>query len=42
MQKKDKNLKITSKTHDILIKYCKDNKLKIFDFVETVIKENCK
>jgi hypothetical protein len=40
--KKDKNLKITSKTHDILLKYCKDNKLKIFDFVETIINENCK
>jgi len=40
--KKDKNLKITSKTHEILKKYCKDNDLKIFDFVELIIKENCK
>jgi hypothetical protein len=40
--KKDKNLKITNKTHDILIKYCKENNLKIFDFVENIIKENCK
>ena len=40
--KKDKNLKITSKTHELLKKYCEDNSLKIFDFVETIIKENCK
>lgn len=37
--KRDKNLKITTKTHEILKKYCNDNKLKIFDFVETLIKE---
>lgn len=39
--KKDKNLKITSTTHELLKKYCDDNSLKIFDFVETIIKENC-
>lgn len=39
--KKNKNLKITSQTHNVLTKYCKDNKLKIFNFVETLIKENC-
>jgi hypothetical protein len=40
--KKDKNLKITSKTHEILKKYCEDNNFKIFDFVESIIKENIK
>ena len=36
---RDKNLKITSKTHNILKTYCKENELKIFEFVETLIKE---
>ena len=37
--RRDKNLKITSKTHDILKTYCKENELKIFEFVETLIKD---
>ena len=37
--KRDKNLKITSETHNTLITYCKKNELKIFEFVETLIKE---
>ena len=37
--KRDKNLKITSETHNTLITYCKKNKLKMFEFVETLIKE---
>jgi hypothetical protein len=39
--KRDKNLKITSKTHEILKKYCEENGLKIFSFVEKLIKEKC-
>ncbi len=40
--KKDKNIKITSVTHELLKKYCEENGLKIFDFVETIITENIK
>ena len=42
--KKDKNLKITSYTHQILKNYCEQNGLKIFDFVETIINKivNCR
>jgi hypothetical protein len=39
--KRDKNLKITSNTHQILKKYCEENGLKIFSFVEKLIKDNC-
>lgn len=39
--KRDKNIKITEKTHDLLKKYCQDNGLKMFQFVEKLIKENC-
>lgn len=39
--KRDKNLKITTKTHEILKKYCEDNGLKMFAFVEKLIKEEC-
>lgn len=39
--KRDKNLKITSKTHQILKKYCEDNGLKIFAYVEKLIRESC-
>lgn len=37
---KNKNLKITTKTHEILKKYCDENSLKIFDFVEELIIKN--
>ena len=37
-----KNLKISEVTHSILKKYCKDNGLKMFAFVELLIKEKCK
>ena len=37
---KTKNLKITTKTHEILKKYCDENVLKIFDFVEELIIKN--
>jgi hypothetical protein len=39
--KRDKNLKITTKTHQLLKKYCEDNGLKMFAYVETLIKRNC-
>jgi hypothetical protein len=38
---RDKNIKITSRTHKILKKYCKENGLMMFAFVEKLIKENC-
>lgn len=40
--KRDKNLKITTKTHEVLKKYCQDNGLKMFQFVEILINEKCK
>jgi hypothetical protein len=39
--KRDKNIKITPKTHEILKKYCEENGLKMFAFVERLIRENC-
>jgi hypothetical protein len=39
--KRDKNLKITPNTHEILKKYCEENGLKMFAFVEKLIKEKC-
>ena len=39
---KIKNLKISEGTHSILKKYCKSNGLKMFAFVELLIKEKCK
>jgi hypothetical protein len=39
--KRDNNLKITTKTHEILKKYCEENGLKMFGFVEKLIKEKC-
>lgn len=39
--KRDKNIKITAKTHEMLKKYCEQNGLKIFAYVEKLIKENC-
>lgn len=39
--KRDKNLKITPNTHKILKEYCEKNGLKMFAFVEKLIKENC-
>ena len=40
--KRSKNLKITPTTHTILKEYCEDNGLKMFGFVEKLIKEGCK
>jgi hypothetical protein len=39
--KRTKNLKITPKTHDILKKYCEKNGLKMFAFVEKLIRDKC-
>ena len=39
--KRTKNLKITPKTHEYLKKYCEENGLKMFAFVEVLIKRNC-
>jgi len=40
--KRDKNLKITPKTHKLLKDYCEKNGLKMFAFVEKLIKDKCK
>jgi hypothetical protein len=40
--KRTKNLKITPTTHKILKDYCNENGLKMFGFVEKLIKEKCK
>lgn len=42
IMKRDKNLKITQKTHEILKKYCEENGLKMFAYIESLIKRNCK
>ncbi len=39
--KRSKNLKITPTTHKILKDYCEENGLKMFAFVEKLIKEKC-
>jgi|TARA_R110000782_G_scaffold109407_1_gene198380 hypothetical protein len=39
--KRDKNLKITPQTHKLLKEYCEENGLKMFAFVEKLIKERC-
>jgi len=39
--KRDKNIKITAKTHEILKKYTEENGLKMFSFVEKLIREAC-
>jgi len=40
--KRDKNIKITSVTHELLKIYCEENGLKMFSFVEKLIREGCK
>jgi hypothetical protein len=39
--KRTKNLKITPNTHKILKDYCEQNGLKMFSFVEKIIKDTC-
>ena len=41
-EKKIKNLKISVEAHSILKNYCKKKGLKMFAFVELLIKEHCK
>ena len=41
-KQKIKNLKISSETHSLLKKYCNKRGLKMFAFVELLIKEKCK
>jgi len=40
--KRTKNLKITPNTHKLLKEYCQENGLKMFAFVEKIIKDRCK
>ena len=40
--KRTKNLKITPSTHELLKKYCDEHGLKMFAFVEKIIKEKYK
>jgi len=42
LMKRDKNLKITPQTHKLLKEYCEKNGLKMFAFVEKLIRERCK
>ena len=39
--KRDKNIKITPQTHKLLKEYCEKNGLKMFSYVEKLIKERC-
>jgi len=39
--KRNKNLKIDTKTHSILKSYCEKNGLKMFAFVEKLIRQSC-
>jgi len=38
---RSKNIKITPNTHTILKDYCEKNGLKMFAFVEKIIRERC-
>jgi hypothetical protein len=38
---KIKNLKISIEAHDMLKKYCEKRGIKIYRFLETLIKEKC-
>jgi len=40
--KKIKNLKISVETHEILKKYCDKHGIKMYRFLEGLIKEKCK
>ena len=39
--KRTKNLKITPRSHKILKDYCEENGLKMFAYIEKLIRENC-
>lgn len=38
---KIKNLKISEEVHDILKKYCEKRGIKIYKFLENIIREKC-
>jgi hypothetical protein len=40
--KKIKNIKISEDSHNLLKKYCDEKGLKIYKFLESLIKETCK
>lgn len=37
----ERSVKITPKTHEILKKYCEENGLKMFSYVEKLIRDKC-
>jgi hypothetical protein len=39
--KKIKNIKISEESHNLLKKYCEDNGLKIYKFLELLIQKTC-
>lgn len=39
--KRTKNLKITPYSHKLLKDYCEENSLKMFSFVEKLIRDKC-
>jgi len=39
--KKIKNIKISKESHDLLKKYCEENGLKIYKYLENLITRNC-
>jgi hypothetical protein len=41
VNKKIKNIKISEETHKMLKIYCEDNGLKIYKFLESLIKKTC-
>jgi len=41
-EKEIKNIKISVESHHLLKKYCKKHGLKMFAFVELLIKDKCK
>jgi hypothetical protein len=41
MEKKIKNIKISVESHSLLKKYCEQNGLKMFSFVEKLIRDAC-
>jgi hypothetical protein len=42
MEKKNKNIKISEKHHELLKKYCEERGIKIYKILEKWIDENCK
>lgn len=42
MKKQIKNIKISKESHELLKRYCEQNGLKLYKFLETLIFEKCK